>query len=346
MNKRLLILSNNMSIGGIERSLICFLDNLKNIYDIDIYLNSKTGYFLKDIPENIKILNNSKILNRFCAANENKKIQEMYKINKIKKIIILIFKFFKINKLVKFIGYRSIRIKNNYNLVINYHGLNEMCLKIALKMKNTKKLAMIHCDINKQKHSKKSIRLISRFDKIICVSKSCADGFKKKYPKLADKVDYLYNFTNIEEIKTKANEKYVGYPEGINIVSVSRLSEEKAHLRSLEIFKKLHNDGYRFNWHIVGDGDKRGKIEDYIDRNNMGEYITLYGSKSNPYPYIKSADIFYLGSYHEAAPMVYCEAMTLGIPVVTTNTRSANELVGENGFVCDGKRSVYIINTK
>ena len=67
----------------------------------------------------------------------------------------------------------------------------------------------------------------------------------------------------------------------------------------------------------------------------MQEYIHLYGNQDNPYPYIKAANLFYLGSFHEAAPMVYAEAMTLGVPVLTTNTCSAEELVGEKGFVCE-----------
>ena len=33
--------------------------------------------------------------------------------------------------------------------------------------------------------------------------------------------------------------------------------------------------------------------------------------------------------------MVYKEAEVLGVPVLTTNTTSATELVGEKGFVCD-----------
>ena len=60
----------------------------------------------------------------------------------------------------------------------------------------------------------------------------------------------------------------------------------------------------------------------------------MYGNISNPFPYIKSGNIFYLGSFHEAAPMVYGESMILKVPVLTTETCSAQELVGELGYVC------------
>ena len=67
----------------------------------------------------------------------------------------------------------------------------------------------------------------------------------------------------------------------------------------------------------------------------MDDYIVMHGLQANPYPYIKNADLFFLASKHEAAPMVFCEAMSLKVPVFTTNTCSAEELVGDLGFICE-----------
>ena len=85
----------------------------------------------------------------------------------------------------------------------------------------------------------------------------------------------------------------------------------------------------------MGDGVERENIEKHISELKLENNVKLYGNIHNPYPYIKEADLFYLGSYHEAAPMVYAESMILGVPVLTTKTCSADELVGDNGFVCE-----------
>lgn len=56
----------------------------------------------------------------------------------------------------------------------------------------------------------------------------------------------------------------------------------------------------------------------------------------NPYVYMKQADYVVVSSYHEAAPMVFDEAKTLGVPVIATETTSAREMLGEQyGIVCD-----------
>ena len=74
-----------------------------------------------------------------------------------------------------------------------------------------------------------------------------------------------------------------------------------------------------------------------IKDKGLSNDINLVGKKSNPFVYIKNADFFLLPSFHEAAPMVYGEAISLGVPVVTTNTISAKELIGERdyGIVCE-----------
>lgn len=79
------------------------------------------------------------------------------------------------------------------------------------------------------------------------------------------------------------------------------------------------------------------KINQMIKEKGLSNDIDLVGKKNNPFVYIKNADFFLLPSFHEAAPMVYGEAISLGVPVVTTNTISAKELIEERdyGIVCE-----------
>lgn len=58
--------------------------------------------------------------------------------------------------------------------------------------------------------------------------------------------------------------------------------------------------------------------------------VHFLGFKNPPYPWLAQADLFINSSYSEAAPLVLCEAMCLGIPVIATETAGAMELL-ENG---------------
>jgi len=60
---------------------------------------------------------------------------------------------------------------------------------------------------------------------------------------------------------------------------------------------------------------------------------------------MKNADLFLMTSYHEAAPMVIDEARALGLPILTTETTSAHDMVTDRhcGWVCENSQSA--INT-
>jgi len=125
------------------------------------------------------------------------------------------------------------------------------------------------------------------------------------------------------------------YEDEFNMVMVSRLENQKAHMRFMPIVKKLADEGHKFKLNIIGDGILRPDIENYIQENNMDSYVKLFGQQSNPFPFIKQADLFVLVSYYEAAPMVYNESQLIGTPIFTTKIISAEEMVGDYGFICE-----------
>ena len=73
-----------------------------------------------------------------------------------------------------------------------------------------------------------------------------------------------------------------------------------------------------------------------ISKYQLDSRVMLLGEQSDPYQYLIQADWLLVPSFHEAAPMVFDEAMLMGIKVITTNTTSAEEMIGcEQGIVCE-----------
>lgn len=342
----ILVVQASMGIGGIEVSLVNFLSYLTNNHrdlKIDLYLDSPSGPLMAKIPSSVNILNDSSVQ----AKSKDTDKPKLVKTNFIKKVKHWVFNHNILNIQNKIYQrkYKSLKLEKFYDVVICFHGFSTPVVIIGTNcVKAKQKWALLHSDFNNVNIPRQKQRMLQSFDKILCVSQSCAKILKDRYKKLASKVDFMYNIQPIEEIINKSCDFEVKYQSGVtNIVSVSRLSKEKGLLRSLAVFNKLAKEGLQFCWHIVGDGDCRPLIENYIKENNLGDYVKLYGRQENPYPYIKAADILYLGSYHEAAPMVYAEAMSLKVPVLTTKTSSAEELVGEYGFVCDNNlKDIYV----
>jgi UDP-glucose:(heptosyl)LPS alpha-1,3-glucosyltransferase len=85
---------------------------------------------------------------------------------------------------------------------------------------------------------------------------------------------------------------------------------------------------------VVGEGNQ-GKAARLAARLGVGRQISFVGPVKDPGPYYQEADVFVLPSLYEPFSNACLEAMSRGLPVVTTEMNGASEalLSGENGVV-------------
>ena len=117
----------------------------------------------------------------------------------------------------------------------------------------------------------------------------------------------------------------------------ARISHEKGIDRAIEVCKRLKAEGYDFTYHVVGGGGNYDELLADVQQSGLSDTIFLHGYDSNPYKYLKNADLFLLPSRNEAAGLVIDEARCLGVPVLSTRTVAAEETIAQHncGWVCD-----------
>lgn len=163
----------------------------------------------------------------------------------------------------------------------------------------------------------------SKAKKIIAITDAVKDAIVKSLPAKRNNIKVIYNYFDFDIIQKKANEKiteseFNNY-DGIKLLTVGRLFNAKDHITMLKAFKLIQEkiDARLF---IVGDGEERKNIENFIAENNLTEKVFLLGRKDNPYKYMKEADLFLLSSVYEGFPLVLYEAIIAGTKVVTTDS--------------------------
>jgi len=341
---KILVVLKDLYTGGIQKSCVNFVNYLsKNNVDVDLVLFNPVGPLREQISDSVHIIETNKSLLPFAVSQGDAKNRGMAFF--IKRTMLAIWcKLFGNKKVLKKALNKQSSIDKQYDIAISFApstGTKSLTVGSAefvlLKTVAKEKWIFVHGDYARSGLNEPyANNIFSQFDKILCVSKSCAEIMKQANIELSDKVDYLYNVCDAEDIKQKSLEQIESKNNNdFELITVARLSEEKGHIRLLEQLKKLHNEGFKFIYTIVGDGKERQIIENFISQNNMCQYVNMVGNKSNPYPYIKRADLFILPSFHEAAPMVYAESFLCGVPVLSTKTSSAEELIGEYGFICE-----------
>ena len=340
---KIVIALKDLEVGGIQRSCINFVNFLVNAdIEVDLLLMNDDSPLLKELDNRVKIIRTNKSMFPFAVLQKNaKRYGFWFYINRT--LIACIAKTLGNKYFLKRALKKQPKLDGMYDVAISFQpskGVKSMmvgCSELILEKVDAKsKFAFMHSDFERSGLNEPyAVSIFEKFDKILCVSESCANQMKKSLTGIADKIDYLYNVINIEDVKKKADE-HIEFNRGeFNLVTVARLGEEKGHLRLLEQLKKLIDEGFNFKYTIVGDGKEKETLENYIKSNSMEEYVELVGNKINPYPYMKKSDLFVLPSYHESYGMVLVESMILKVPVLSTETISAKEVVGDMGFVCE-----------
>jgi glycosyltransferase involved in cell wall biosynthesis len=115
------------------------------------------------------------------------------------------------------------------------------------------------------------------------------------------------------------------------IISIGRLSKEKAHDDLIEAFRVLRttNPNLSCRLVIVGDGPERANLETAARASGQNDRITFAGQVSNTQPFYAAADVFVLPSHSEGSPNVLLEAMAAEVPIVATAVGGVPEIVAD-----------------
>lgn len=345
--KRILFINRYFEVGGIQSSLINMANSLCEEYDVDILAYNPEGSLKDRLDSRVNIIEPSWRLKALGMSSLKDTLRS-------RNPFIFLFRLFGAlwsrifdNKLPISLAIKHQKKLSGYDLAIAYRTETQKKLvisgyaRVLDKCVEAKtKAVWIHCDAQKINVSKEFNKdFYNCADKIVGVSKSVMKIFESVYPDFADKMDYCYNFMNYGDILSKSNENQaVSYPENKFICfSACRLSEEKGVVRAIRAFAPVLKKHEDVLWYIAGDGPERESIENAIKEESLENRIILLGRQSNPYPYMKNADLYLSLSYHEAAPMVYMEAKALHVPVFSTETSSSYEMLkdGVEDFICE-----------
>ena len=115
----------------------------------------------------------------------------------------------------------------------------------------------------------------------------------------------------------------------VKLLCVGRLSSAKAQILLVQACAGLRDEGLDFSLTMVGDGPDRARIEQAIASLNLGDRIHLTGALNQAAVrvHFEGADIFVLPSLAEGIPVVLMEAMSSGVPCISTPVNGIPELI-------------------
>ncbi len=101
------------------------------------------------------------------------------------------------------------------------------------------------------------------------------------------------------------------------VVAMGRLSAEKGFDRLIDAFAQVASPHDEWTLEIAGEGLERNDLQQRIDRQRLGDRVTLMGWVDEPETWLSQAAIFVLSSRYEGFPVSLLEAMSLGLAVIS-----------------------------
>lgn len=196
-------------------------------------------------------------------------------------------------------------------------------------------------------------KMIKRSRKLIAVSNFTKRELKQYYKINENKIKVIHN--GVDSVKfqpasdKKVTKEKLGFSaEDIIVLSVGRLYARKGLFTLIESIPKVISKFPKAKFVISGKGqsDEMRKLIEHAARLNVKENIIFTGyfpDKKLPKLY-QAADIFAFSTFYEHHPFAVLEALSSGLPVVTTNVGGIPETIidDKNGFLCQPFNSVQM----
>ncbi len=203
-------------------------------------------------------------------------------------------------------------------------------------------------------------RIFSSFPKLICTAHSSNEGGKVRM--MAYRItnplgDFFTNVSNdaARSIENRGAAKLgtvISIPNGVDtnhfsmktqradnksdffrLISVGRLEEVKNYPTLLKAVHELIARNVNVKLDIVGEGSCRESLEGLISSLKLSENVRLLGAREDVNRLLIQSDLFIISSTYEGFGLVAAEAMSCGLPVISSDNGGVNEILGNNDWI-------------
>lgn len=352
--KKALFVINTLGHAGAETALLEVLRNMDpREYDVDLYVLTNQGELVHELPEHVKLLN-KKYNSCSVLSREGKRalrgqvLHAMLSGGSILKCFPYLVRNFCVmlgkgkilpDKLLwRVMSEGGMRIDTHYDLAVAYLE-GGSTYYVADHVKADKKAAFIHVDYKKAGYTRALDKeCYLKYDKVFPVSDEVRASFLQVYPECEAVTEVFHNIINQEEIRKKSllPGGFTDSYDGVRILTVGRLTAQKAYEVSVEAMKLLKEKGIRARWYVLGEGEQREALEERIKKLGLEQDFILLGAVGNPYPYLLQADLYVHASRFEGKSIAIQEAQTLGKTILVSDCSGNREQVVHNvdGMLC------------
>ena len=152
-------------------------------------------------------------------------------------------------------------------------------------------------------------------------------------------IEVIHNFVDCNEFRPAADDtvrcRFASRDEKL-IVHVSNFRKVKNIPTVVDVFDRVRRR-CKSKLLLIGDGPEQEAIMRMVEERGIGDLVYFLGDRESVADILPIGDVFLLPSEHESFGLAALEAMSSGVPPVTSNIGGLHEVIqeGETGFLRD-----------
>lgn len=298
--------------GGAEKIAVILANGMaERGFSVDLVLVKAEGTYLKDVAQNVRIVNLS--VNRVITSLPN--LIRYLRCEKPKAMLSLLNHANVIAVMAKILA------RVNTRLIVSVHSNTSISYTNTTSFRGKVVLPLMRWAYRKA-------------DGIVTVSKGVGDDLAKMINLSRERISVIYNPVVTQELLEKAvipvEHSWLKPDSPPLILGVGRLTKAKDFPTLIHAIAKVRRQ-HNCRLIILGEGELRSELEALVQELNMQDCVQLPGFVENPFAWMARTQLFVFSSAWEGFGNVLVEAMACGARVVSTNCPSGPSEILEGG---------------
>ncbi|QGQ25397.1 glycosyltransferase [Gimesia benthica] len=178
---------------------------------------------------------------------------------------------------------------------------------------------------------------IQSFDRFVAINRKIESVMQTEKGISQERIRHIYHAVDTARIREFKRSKFdaatvcrkYGLPAGVDkYIHIARQTYQKRPLAFLEMVRSLQDAGRSECFIMVGDGDLRGDVDAYISTHQL-KNVAHIPFVNNPLELIAVSRGMIFTSAFEGLPVAMLEALTLGVPVFSTDVGDIKVVLDE-----------------
>jgi glycosyltransferase involved in cell wall biosynthesis len=164
-------------------------------------------------------------------------------------------------------------------------------------------------------------------DQKFAVSTRVKDGVQSRYNWSSDSVTVIANGIPVSQTQRDKHQRHKSIQFGMvaRLVELKQIDQVILQMNSASSPSNTH-------LHVFGEGPLKSDLHLLVERLQLESTVSLHGREMDPDKIYSAFDCLIINSTTEGLPMVMLEAMSYGIPVISTAVGAIPELINQGKF--------------